>query len=125
MLALFRCRAALAALIVVAACASPRPDAPLATGVARISGKMIAVHPASSRLELSDAGRRFSVRYTPETLVKSGTVELAVADLRPGDRLVVSLSGDDSARARLISLAGPIRHPLPSGSGGEKKEDRR
>lgn len=84
------------------------------TGTGRISGKILNVHPASRRLELADAGRRFTVFYTEETLVKSGTVELGVADIREGDRIVVSLDETGEARARLITIAGPERKPRPS-----------
>lgn len=102
------------------ACAAPQPDAPPVTGTGRVSGKILDVHPASRRLELADAGRRFSVYYTDETLVKSGTVELQVADIREGDRIVVSLDDAGKAQARIITIAGPEREPRPSPSAAKE-----
>ncbi len=123
------CRSRLALLTAVTAltlpvsCAAPRPEAPPVTGVARVSGKIVHIHPASSRLELADAGRRFSVFYSDETLIKSGAAELGIADIREGDRIVVTLDDAGEARARLITLTGPLREPSPPPEVAQEKDE--
>ncbi|MDG2307274.1 MAG: hypothetical protein P8R42_22035 [Candidatus Binatia bacterium] len=110
------------ALLAILACAAPRPEAPAVSGQGRVSGAVIMIHPASSRVELADAGRRFSVFYDDETLIKSGAVELSIADIHEGDRIVVSIGDEQDALARLITLAGPRRTPAPAQPTPRKKD---
>lgn len=100
-------------MAVLPACTSARPEAPPAAGEGRVSGRVLRILPESRQVELTDAGRRFSIFYTDETLIKSGPVELRITDVKEGDRIVVSLGGDEKAQARLIALAGPTRSPAP------------
>ncbi len=114
--------AGVAALLLGLSCAAPRPEAPPVTGIGRVSGKIVGIHPASRRVELADAGRRFSVFYSEETLIKSGAVELAMSDMQDGDRIVVSLDDAGDAHARIITLAGPLRTPAPPEDESEEND---
>lgn len=115
---------AVAATLLWLGCTATLPEAPAARGTGRVSGKIMRVHPASSRLELADAGKRFSVFYSDETLIKSGQNELGPSDLREGDRVVVSLDDAGEGHARLLTVAGPPREakPPPSTIPTEQKE---
>lgn len=109
-------RAFLVVSVWMTGCATHHIEAPPVRDEARVSGKIVRIHPASNRIELADAGRRFSVFYSEETLIKSGTTELSATDIRPGDRIVVSLGDTGEAHARIITLAAPLRKPTPTPS---------
>lgn len=109
---------------VLAACsATHHEEVPLVTDTNRISGKILEIQPLAQRLVLADAGRRLAVTWAPGTLVKSGSRELAVSDLRKGDRVVVSLRETGDPEARIITLAGPDREPGPSPTPGDGREE--
>lgn len=107
--------------LLAAGCSAGRPEAPAVQGEGRVSGQIVSIHPASSRIEVADAGRRFSIFYSDETLIKSGAVELGIADIQRGDRIVVSLDDAGEAHARIITLAAPQRTPRPSPSPPKEK----
>ncbi len=115
-----------AACVLVAGCsAHPHEEAPLVTHTNRISGKVVEVEPLSERLILADAGRHVAVTWASGTVVKSGSREIAISDLRQGDLVVVSLRRIGESEARIITLAGPEREPAPSPTPGEKPEESR
>jgi len=97
---------------VVFACHAEKPDIPVLPVTNRASGQVIAVDPSASRVVFLDVGKRHAVSYGPETIVKSGSVDLAPGDIRPGDRIVVSVDPDDFDRARVIAVAGRPKLPL-------------
>lgn len=109
---------------VLAGCsATHHEEVPLVTDTNRISGKVLEIQTLAQRLVLADAGRRLAVTWAPGTLVKSGSQELAVSDLREGDRVVVSLRETGDPEARIITIAGPEREPGPSPTPGDEREE--
>lgn len=83
----------------------------------RIAGNVREVAPDAGRLIIDDAGRLRTVEVTPETIVRRGRTESSVAELRPGDRVVVSIAAEPPYAARLIAIAGPSKQtPRPFGA---------
>jgi hypothetical protein len=107
-------RAALAASAtgVVFACHAEKPDIPVLPVTSRASGQVLSVDPTASRVVFLDVGKRHAVSYGPETIVKSGAVDLTPEEIRPGDRIVVSVDPDDFDRARVIAVAARPKLPL-------------
>jgi hypothetical protein len=97
------------------ACSASAPPVPAIPDDRRVSGKVLDVDPTAGRVVFLDAGRRLAVSYGPETIVKSGSVDLSPEDIRPGDRIVVSLDPDSLDQARVIAVAGPrpAKPPTP------------
>lgn len=78
----------------------------------RLAGNVWEIDVDAGRVTILDAGQRHSFTYGSDTIVRRGSTDRSVQDLRRGDRIVVSLSGEDGAsHARLIAIAGP---PGPS-----------
>ena len=106
-------RRALASLVLVAACV------PVATAgaSARVAGNVWIVDDDASTVTIIDAGRRITFSYGDDTIIRRGSTDRTVADLRRGDRVVVTLAEEtpDALRARLIAIAGP---PAPRRGGG-------
>jgi hypothetical protein len=93
-----------------------------ASASARLAGNVWTVDPDTSRVTIIDAGRRITFVYDAETIVRSGSTDQTIADLKRGDRVVVTLADDtpDALRARLIAIAGapagwtnPVPAPSP------------
>jgi hypothetical protein len=91
---------------------------PIATAVAsaRIAGNVWLVDDEAGTVTIIDAGRRITFSYGDDTIIRRGSTDRSVADLRRGDRIVVTLAEEtpDALRARLIAIAGP---PAPRRGG--------
>ena len=84
-------------------------SAGVAGASARIAGNVWIVDQEGSSVTIIDAGRRITFSYDPDTVIRRGSTDRTVADLRRGDRVVVTLAEEtpDTLRARLIAIAGP------------------
>ena len=90
---------------------------------ARLAGNVWTVDADGSTVTIIDAGRKITFFFDSDTIVRHGSTDRAIADLRRGDRIVVTLADEtpDALRARLIAIAGPPaggRAPLPAPSPG-------
>jgi len=72
----------------------------------RVAGRILSVDAPEGDLVLDDAGHRHRVRLGPATSVRERGTDRTVADLRKGDRVVVSTEGEPPV-ARRIEVAGP------------------
>jgi hypothetical protein len=98
-------RAVLVSLLAAAVALLVPPAAASAT--TRLAGNVWTVDAENGRVTIVDAGRKLSFSYDDETIVRRGSSDRSVTELRRGDRIVVSLSDADPSRARLIAIAGP------------------
>lgn len=83
--------------------------AQVADASARITGNVWRVDQETSLVTIIDAGKRITFSYGPDTVIRRGSTDRTIADLRRGDRVVVTLAEEtpDALRARLIAIAGP------------------
>lgn len=104
---LARTRRGATVLLVLLAGVTARAD--VALGSTRLAGNVWTVDPQSGVVTIVDAGRKISFSYGPETIIRRGSTDRAVTDLRRGDCIVVTLAEEtpDELRARLIAIAGP------------------
>jgi hypothetical protein len=106
---------------------------PIALGCARSAAVPIPAEPASrlagdvreisleeGRIVIADVGRLRVVAVTADTIIRRGRAESSLAELRRGDRVVVSMAAEPPPTARLIAIAGsapgaprPLGVPLP------------
>ncbi|MBM4243642.1 MAG: hypothetical protein FJ148_07495 [Deltaproteobacteria bacterium] len=89
----------------------------------RLAGNVWTVEPEASTVTIVDAGRKIAFVYDAETIIRRGSTDWPIADLKRGDRIVVTLAEEtpDALRARLIAIAGPpaaARFPLAMPSPG-------
>lgn len=101
--AIFFARLALALSAVLAAAPPARP----ARAAARLAGNVWTVDAENGLVTIVDAGRRLSFTYDAETIIRRGSSDRSIDDLRRGDRIVVSLAEGEPPHARLIAIAGP------------------
>jgi len=78
-----------------------------ASATVRLAGNVWTVDAENGVVTIVDAGRKIRFSYDDETIVRRGSTDRSVTELRRGDRIVVSLSDEDTDRARLIAIAGP------------------
>jgi len=95
--------AALAACALVAA--APALASP------RLAGNVWIVDQEDGLVTIIDAGKKHTFSYGDDTVIRRGSTDRAITDLRRGDRIVVTLvepsDGAVTSRARLIAIAGP------------------
>jgi len=105
-------RGLLGILLCAVTAALPLPRADAST---RLAGNVWTVDQDGSRVTIIDAGRLLTFSYDVDTIIRKGSTNRTVNDLRRGDRVVVTLAEEtlDVLRARLITIAGP-----PAASGG-------
>jgi hypothetical protein len=106
-------RRALAVVTLTLLAALPAP----AGASARIAGNVWIIDDDARTVTIIDAGRRITFSYGDETIIRRGSTDRSVNDLRRGDRIVVTLAEEtpDALRARVIAIAGP---PAPRRGGG-------
>jgi len=99
-------RGANTVLLLLAALATG-PDAAAAS--TRLAGNVWTIDEAGGMVTIVDAGRKITFSYGPETIIRRGSTDRAIGDLRRGDCVVVTLAEEtpDELRARLIAIAGP------------------
>jgi len=78
-----------------------------ASATQRLAGNVWTVDAENGQVTIVDAGRKLRFTYDQETIVRRGSTDRSVTDLRRGDRIVVSLSESAPEHARLIAIAGP------------------
>ncbi len=105
-------RAVLVALpaLALAAVLAVAPALP-AAAAARLAGNVWTIDAENGLVTIVDAGRRLSFTYDEATIIRRGSSDRSIDDLRRGDRIVVSLAEGTQSHARLIAIAGP---PVPS-----------
>ncbi|MEW6272586.1 MAG: hypothetical protein AB1689_25180 [Thermodesulfobacteriota bacterium] len=86
--------------------------APLAAHAApRLAGNVWVIDEDDRVVTIIDAGKRHTFTYGGETIIRRGSTDRSIQDLRRGDRIVVTLEeptlAGGIARARLIAIAGP------------------
>ena len=89
----------------------------------RLAGNVWTVERDTSTVTIIDAGRKIAFVYDAETVIRRGSTDQPIGDLKRGDRVVVTLADEtpDALRARLITIAGPpvaARFPLAMPSPG-------
>jgi hypothetical protein len=99
-------RSPIAVLVLVAGLAAA---ADVARASTRIAGNIWIVDQDGGLVTIIDAGRRVTFSYGADTIIRRGSTDRTIADLRRGDRVVVTLAEEtpDALRARLIAIAGP------------------
>lgn len=120
-MARLRRASALVALSLAAAfflgCARAAGVAVPAAPATRLAGNIKEIDVAASRVTVMDAGRLRIVDLIPTTVIRHGQTEKTIHDLRPGDRIVVSMAATPPYGARLVAVAGPVEtaspRPLP------------
>lgn len=83
----------------------------------RVAGNVFKVDPEKHEVTIVDAGRRHVLAYSDATVIRAGREDRTIADLKRGDRVVVTLATDDPGRAARIAVAGPGSGE--SGGGGD------
>lgn len=83
----------------------------------RISGRVAEVDAATGRLVVVDAGRRKEVNVPQGTPIREGATDKSLADVKKGDRVVVTVSLGDAGHATRVSVAGPDVSPHDGGRG--------
>jgi Cu/Ag efflux protein CusF len=101
------------AAAVLAGCARPAAVAVPAAPATRLAGNIKEIDLAANRVTLMDAGRLRSVDVTPATVIRHGRTDKTIHDLRPGDRVVVSMAATPPYGARLVAVAGPVDTASP------------
>jgi hypothetical protein len=74
---------------------------------ARLAGNVLEVDETKREVTIIDAGKRHTFSYGEQTIIRRGSTNQTAADLRRGDRIIVSLANPDGLEARLIAIAGP------------------
>jgi hypothetical protein len=99
-----------ALLLLAVTCVVP---ARAARAAARLAGNVWTVDQETGQVTIIDAGRRITFAYGTDTIIRRGSTNRTVNDLRRGDRVVVTLAEEtpDALRARLIAIAGPPAAP--------------
>lgn len=104
-------RPALLALAVLAMLAMLASAPRTAGASARLAGNVWVVDQSDRVVTIIDAGKRHTFTYGGDTIIRRGSTNRSIQDLRRGDRIVVTLSqptdGGDLVHARLIAIAGP------------------
>jgi hypothetical protein len=75
----------------------------------RLAGNVWTIDQDASQVTIIDAGHRITFSYGDDTIIRRGSSDRTIHDLRRGDRIVVTLAEEmpDVPRARLIAIAGP------------------
>lgn len=81
----------------------------------RLAGNVWSIDQDARQVTIIDAGHRITFGYGDDTIIRRGSTDRTIHDLRRGDRIVVSLAEDtpDVPRARLIAIAGPPASASP------------
>jgi hypothetical protein len=97
-------RGAIAAALLAALGGPPEADAST-----RLAGNVWVVDEQDGLVTIVDAGRKITFSFGPDTIIRRGSTDRAIGDLRRGDCVVVTLAEEtpDELRARLIAIAGP------------------
>ena len=117
----------IAILLVLAAVLGALPGARQAAASTRIAGNVWIIDQDASMVTIIDAGHHLKFTYGDDTIIRRGSTNRTIHDLRRGDRIVVTLAEEmpDVPRARLIAIAGPpatAAGPL-TGTGTKRKTD--
>ncbi|MBU6281834.1 hypothetical protein KGQ64_06290 [bacterium] len=80
----------------------------------RFAGSILSVDTAAGELVLDDAGHRHRIALDSATNVRERGTDRTTADLKKGDRVVVSVEGEPPV-ARRVEVAGPAPR---AGDGG-------
>jgi hypothetical protein len=75
----------------------------------RLAGHVLKVDVESSSLTIIDAGKKYTLWMTPETVIRQGPDDRALADLKRGDRIVITLVDGTPDQAEKIAIAGSGR----------------
>lgn len=75
----------------------------------RLAGDVREISVGDGRLTLADAGRLRIVTVTPQTIIRRGRADSSLAELRRGDRVLVSIAAEPPHAARLIAIAEPAQ----------------
>jgi hypothetical protein len=108
--------APVAVLLALATLLAPRS----VSASARVAGNVWTVDVDAAQLTIVDAGRKITVYCDSDTVIRYGSTDRTLGDLKRGDRVVVTLADDtpDALIARLIAIAGapaPLRvRPSPT-----------
>jgi len=97
-------RGAIAAVLLAGLAGPPALEAST-----RLAGNVWVVDQQDGLVTIIDAGRKITFSYGPDTIIRRGSTDRAITDLRRGDCVVVTLAEEtpDELRARLIAIAGP------------------
>jgi hypothetical protein len=98
-----------AAQVALVALLAAWPGVRAATASTRLAGNVWTIDQDASRVTIIDAGHRITFSYAEDTIIRRGSTDRTIHDLRRGDRIVVTLAEEmpDVPRARLIAIAGP------------------
>ena len=102
-----------ATLLATAACSIPGASIMDDRPPTRLAATVLSVDTADQSLRVFDAGSSYTVRLTPDTILRQGREEIDLAELERGDRIVVvSTVPGPGLQAKLITVAGPaLRAP--------------
>lgn len=80
---------------------------------ARVAGNVWTVDLDAAKLTIIDAGRKITVYCDGDTVIRYGSTDRTLGDLKRGDRVVVTLADEtpDALVARLIAIAGAAVTP--------------
>lgn len=97
------------AIVVAVVALAAGPDAMPAVASTRIAGNVWTIDQDASMVTIIDAGHHLTFIYGDDTIIRRGSTNRTIHDLRRGDRIVVTLAEEmpDVPRARLIAIAGP------------------
>lgn len=82
------------------------PSAAADAPAKRLAGSVLLLDAEKRQLVLLDAGKRHTVTWSAETVVRQGNRDRAIAGLKRGERVVVTLDASDATRAAIIAVAG-------------------
>src|SRR5262245_37533314 len=86
---------------------------PSTAASARLAGSILSVDPEHRELVILDAGKRHMILFSEDTVVREGSHDRPVAELKRGEHVVVTLDEADASRAAIIAVAGPAPAASP------------
>lgn len=78
-----------------------------AAAAERLAGNVLAIDVDASSITLLDAGHRHLIEIIPEATIRTSGKTCTLADLKRGDRIIVTLVEGEPNRAARVVIAGP------------------